>query len=156
MEDTNNSAVTDNNAGIPQLTSESARFLHKAAKWGKFISLLGFIMTSLMIVAGILMSLVLNSEYTNNIVPLNSPFSPNVLSIFYVSMAAIFLIPVSFLHAFSNNAIKAVNLGNTKNMTSSLRNLKNLFVFLGISILVVLVFYTLILLFAGTAAIHNF
>ena len=156
MEDTNNSAVTDNNAGIPQLTSESVIFLHKAAKWGKFISLLGFIMTSLMIVAGILMSIVLNSDYTSNMVPLNSPFSPKILSIFYVSIAAIFLIPVSFLHAFSNNAIKAVNLGNTKNMTTSLRNLKNLFVFLGISILVILVFYTLLLLFAGTAAVHNF
>ena len=156
MEDTNNSAVTDNDAGIPQLTSVSVIYLHKAAKWGKFISLLGFIMTSLMIVAGILMSLVLNSDHTNSMVPLNSPFSPKVLSIFYVSIAAIFLVPVSFLHAFSNNAIKAVNRGNTKNMTTSLRNLENLFVFLGISILVILVFYTLLLLIAGTAAVHNF
>ncbi len=156
MEDTNNSVATDNTVGIPQLTSLSIAYLHKAAKWGKFISLLGFIMTSLMIVAGILMSFVLNSVHLNEMVPLNSPFSAKILSIFYVSVAAIFLVPVSFLHAFSNNAIKAVNQGNTDKMTTSLRNLKNLFVFLGISTLVILTLYVIILLTIGTAAILNF
>ena len=156
MEETNNSAPSDNTTVIPQLTSESIAYLHKAAKWGKFISLLGFIMTSLMIVAGILMSFVLNSVHINEMAPLNSPFSAKILSIFYVSVAAIFLIPVSFLHAFSNNAIKAVNQGNTDKMTTSLRNLKNLFVFLGISTLVILALYVIILLTIGTAAILNF
>ena len=156
MEDNNNSAPTVNTAGIPQLTSQSIAYLHKAAKWGKFISLLGFIMTSLMIIAGILMSFVLNSVNLNEMAPLNSPFSAKALSILYVSVAAIFLIPVSFLHAFSNNAIKAVNQGNTDKMTTSLRNLKNLFVFLGISTLVILALYVIILLTVGTAAILNF
>ena len=108
-----------------------------------------------MIVAGILMSFVLNSVHINEMAPLNSPFSAKVISIFYISVAAIFLVPVSFLHAFSNNALKAVSLGNTNKMTTSLRNLKNLFVFLGISTLVILAFYVIILLTVGTAAILN-
>ncbi len=155
MEDTNNSASTDVPAEIPQLTSESVAYLHKAAKWGKFLALLGFIMTSLMIIAGILMSFVLNSVHFNEMMPLNSPFSPKILSIFYVSIAVIFLFPVSFLHSFSNKAIKAVNTGNTKSMTSSLKNLKNLFVFLGISIVIGLALYTTILMIAGTTVIFN-
>ena len=40
-------------------------------------------------------------------------------------------------------------------MTSSLKNLKNLFVFLGISIVIGLALYTTILMIAGTAVIFN-
>jgi len=156
MEESKKTLITVTPAEIPQLTSESVEYLHKAAKWGKFLALLGFIMTSLMIVAGILMSFVLSKVHSYDLVPLNSPFSVRVLSTFYVSVAAIFMIPVSFLHAFSNKAIKAVNTGNSENMTSSLRNLKNLFIFLGISTILILALYTMILLFAGTAAFINF
>ncbi len=156
MEDTSNTTNTEIPSAIPQLTSESAKYLLIAAKWSKFLALIGFIMTSLMIVAGILMSFVLTKVQYSDLVPMNSPFSARALSVFYISIAAIFLIPVSFLHAFSNKAINAVNTGNSEYLTSSFRNLKSLFVFVGISTLVLLSLYTLILIFAGAAAFMSF
>lgn len=154
MEENQNKISTDTPTEIPQLTSESITYLLKAAKWGKFLAILGFIVSGLMIAGGILMSFILNKvSGTDELVPLNLPFSTVILSFIYIIIAVIFLIPVIFLNTFSNNAIKAVNLSSTEKMTTSLRNLKNLFVFIGISTIVLLALYTLILIIVGSAAI---
>lgn len=154
MEENQNKISTDTPTEIPQLTSESITYLLKAAKWGKFLAILGFIVSGLMIAGGILMSFILNKvSGTDELVPLNLPFSTVILSFIYIIVAVIFLIPVIFLNTFSNNAIKAVNLSSTEKMTTSLRNLKNLFVFIGISTIVLLTLYTLILIIVGSAAI---
>jgi hypothetical protein len=155
MEDLKNSTSTDTASEIPQLTSESVAFLLKAAKWGKFLAILGFIVTGLMVMAGIAMSFVL-SMVSEDVIPLNMPFSPKVLSLIYIIIAAIYVIPVFFLNSFSNNVSKAVSLSNTENMTTSLRSLKNLFVFIGISTILILTFYTIILIVVGTAALIGF
>jgi len=157
MEELKDLSFTNSPVEIPQLTSKSVTYLLKAAKWGKFLAILGFIVSGLLILGGIAMSFVLNKvSGTDELVPIDMPFSPVVLSIIYISIAVIYLIPVIFLNTFSNNAIKAVNLSSTEKMTTSLRNLKNLFVFIGISTVVILVIYTVTLIVVGTAAIFSF
>jgi pilus assembly protein TadC len=155
MEEQNNLASTDTPTGIPQLTSESMNYLLKAAKWGKFLAILGFIVSGLLILGGIAMTFVLNS-LTDELVPLNMPFSPKVLSFFYIIIAGIYLIPVLFLNAFSNKATKAAKLSSPEILSDSLKNLKNLFVFVGISTIILLAFYTIILIVVGTAALFSF
>lgn len=155
MDDTNNSTMISDTVRLPEFTSESAAYLLKAAKWGKFLAILGFIMTSLLIIAAILMSFVLNSV-KDDMIPLNWPFSPKILSFFYIIIAILSLIPVIFLNSFSNNAVKAVRSSDTEKMTTSMKNLKNLFVFLGITTIITLVLYVIVLLVIGTAAIISF
>jgi hypothetical protein len=155
MDEIKNLSSTESPAEIPQLTSESVTYLLKAAKWGKFLAILGFIITGLMVIAGIMMSFVLNMVQ-DEMVPLNMPFSPKLLSVFYIVIAGVYLIPVIFLNSFSNNAIKAVKRSSTENMTTSIRNLKNLFVFIGISTVVILALYIVILITIGTAALFSF
>ena len=157
MEEPKNNTTTNTPIALPQLTAESITYLLKAAKWGKFLAILGFIVSGLLIVGGIAMSFILNKVAgSEEMVPLNLPFSTVFLSIIYIIVAGIYLIPVIFLNTFSNNAIKAVNLSSTEKMTTSLRNLKNLFVFIGISTIVILALYTLTLIVVGTAAIFSF
>ena len=139
---------------MAELTTVSAAYLLKAAKWAKFLAILGFIMTGLLVIAGIIMFFVLNIV-NEEMVPLNMPFSPELLSVIYIVVAGIFMIPVFFLNSFANNAIKAVKSSNTEKMTSALKNLKNLFVFIGISTVVILVLYTIILIVVGTAAVFS-
>lgn len=154
MDDSKNLTSIEAPKEIPQFTAESASFLLKAAKWGKFLAILGFIIAGLMIVSGIMMSFVLNMV-SEEAVPLNMPFSSGVLSIIYIIFAGIYLIPVVFLNSFCNNAIKAVNLSNTQSLTASIRNLKNLFVFIGVSTILILVLYTVVLIVVGTAALFS-
>ena len=155
MEDTIISSLSEKPKSTPQLTPESASYLLKAAKWGKFLAILGFIITGLLILAGIVMGFVLNSVQ-DEMNPAGMAFPPVLFSIFYVIFAAIYIIPVIFLNAFSNSAIKAVNNEDTESMTHSLRNLKNLFVFVGVSTIVLLVIYTLALISIGIAAMFSF
>jgi len=155
MEDLKDLSSTDSPVGLPQLTAESISYLLKAAKWGKFLAILGFIVCGLLIAGGIMMSFVLNIV-SDEMVPLNMPFPPVILSVIYILIAGVYLIPVIFLNSFSNNAIKAANLPSTENMTTSIKNLKNLFVFVGVSTVVILALYTIILIVVGTAAIFSF
>ncbi len=157
MEESKNLSSIGTQIEIPQLTSESISYLLKAAKWGKFLAILGFIVSGLLILGGIAMSFVLNKVAgPDELIPINTPFPPAIFSIIYIVVAIIYLIPVIFLNTFSNNAIKAVNLSSTEKMTTSLRNLKNLFVFIGVSTVVLLTIYTLTLIILGTAAIFTF
>ncbi|MDO9255359.1 MAG: hypothetical protein Q7U54_07605 [Bacteroidales bacterium] len=157
MEEPKNNSTTDTPNELPQLTAESITYLLKAARWGKFLAILGFIVSGLLIAGGIAMSFILSKvSESDELVPLNLPFSTVFLSIIYVIVAGIYLIPVIFLNTFSNNAIKAVNLSSTEKMTTSLRNLKNLFVFIGVSTIVLLALYTVTLIIVGSAAILNF
>lgn len=156
MEESKNLSVSDIPVEIPQLTPESVSYLLKAAKWGKFMAILGFIVSGLLILGGLAMSFVLNRvSGLDELIPVSMPFSPIMLSVFYIILAVIYLIPVIFLNTFSNNAMKAVNLSSTEKMTTSLRNLKNLFVFIGISTVVLLTLYTLTLIVVGTAAVFS-
>ncbi len=155
MENTNHLSSPDVPKEIPQLTDVSVSFILKAAKWGKFLAILGFIVNGLMLIAGIIMGFVLNI-LPDEMIPLNLPFSPGVLSAIYVLIAVIYIIPVIFLNNFCNQAIKAVQLSSTESMSSSLKNLKNLFVFAGISTIVVLTLYTLMLIVLGSAALISF
>jgi len=155
METDKSISPSENQKELPLLTPESAAFLLKTAKWGKFLAILGFIVTFFLFVAGILMSFVIGM-LPDEMIPLNMPFSPRVFSVIYIVIAGIYIVPVIFLNSFCNNAIKAIENSSTANLTVSLRNLKNLFVFVGISTIVILSFYTIILIIAGTAAIVSF
>jgi len=155
MDESQNLSPTFSASELPKLTPESISYLLKAAKWGKFLAILGFIASGLLITGGIVMSFVLNTV-SDEMVPMNMPFPPLLLSIFYIILAGIYLIPVIFLNSFSNNALKAVNLSSTENMTASLKNLRNLFVFVGVSTVVLIALYIIILIVIGAAAIFSF
>lgn len=155
METDTNILPSENQKELPQMTAEATSFLLKTAKWGKFLAILGFIVTGFLFLAGILMSFVLGM-LPDEMMPLDMPFSPTVFSIIYITIAGIYIIPVIFLNNFCNKAIKAIENSSTENLTASIKNLKNLFVFVGISTIVILSFYTIILIIAGTAAIVSF
>jgi hypothetical protein len=155
METDKSITPSENQKELPQFTPEASAFLLKTAKWGKFLAILGFIVTGFMFLAGILMSFVIGM-LPDEMIPLNMPFSPRIFSVIYIVIAGIYVIPVIFLNSFCNNAIKAIENSSTENLTVSLKNLKNLFVFVGISTILILSLYTIILIIAGTAAIVSF
>ena len=153
MENSNEKTVIQPNE-MPQITPESLAFLVKAAKWGKFMAILGFIVTGLLLVSGIVMSFVFNAVL-DEMVPLNMPFPPVVLSVIYILIAGVYIIPVIFLNSFCNNVLKAANFSSTEHLTTSLKNLKNLFVFIGVSTVIILAIYLVALIIVGSAAVMS-
>jgi len=135
----------------PQFTEESLAILLKAAKWAKFLAILGFIMTGLLILAGIVMTLFVGLAQ-NEMMSSSFPVTSGIMAFFYLIFACIYIIPVVFLFNFSSKAIKAIQLHSTFYMTSSIKNLKNLFVFIGILTIILIFLYMVILLVAGITA----
>jgi hypothetical protein len=137
---------------FPELTPESAAYLLKAAKWGKFLAILGFIATAFLVIAGIAMGFIMN-RVSEEMMPQPIQFPPAVLSVFYIIFAGIYIVPVIYLNSFCNQAIRAIHRSDTPTLTMAFKNLKNLFVFLGILTIVVLVLYMLAIVVAGAAAV---
>ena len=124
------------------VTPESISYLGTAAKWSKFLSIIGFIISGFMIVAGLV--LVLFYATVGKDLPFTGPLSvlsPNLLGGIYVMIALFYLWPVIYLNNFSNFATRAVKSGDTQLLTKALRNLKRLFLFIGIMTIIVLVIY---------------
>jgi hypothetical protein len=155
MENSKDVSVTNQPNEMPHITNESASFLLTAAKWGKFLAILGFVFTGLMILAGIFMSFALGM-LPEEMAPLNLPFSARIFSVIYIIIAGIYIVPVISLNSFCNNVIKAVNLSSTEYLTKSIRNLKRLFVFIGVSTIVILSIYILAIVMVGIAALTGF
>ena len=107
-----------------------------------------------MVIAGMAMIFVYKT-LTDEMVPLNLPFPPAIFSLIYLLIAGIYVFPVIFLNRFCNNAIKSLNNSSTENLTISIRNLKNLFVFIGITTIIILVLYTVIIVIAAAATLTS-
>ena len=144
----------ENKKEIPQLTPESVSYLLIAAKWAKFLAILGFVFIGLIITVSVFMSFALDRISQENM-PINMPLPAVILSIIYVIFSAIFLYPVIMLNLFSNNAIKAVKFSDTAMMAKSFESLKNMFVFYGIAAIVMLIFYLFVIVGAGAVAIKS-
>ncbi len=156
MDENTANELNSQSAGSPQLTPEALRFLMSAAKWGKFLAIIGFICLGFLILAGIFMGLIFTIMESKMTSFLGSGMliAPKWLSVFFVLFSVITFLPVYFLNVFSNKVTRSVRNNDTNNLTSAFRNLKNLFAFIGIYTIVMIVIYIIIIiLFASAAAL---
>jgi hypothetical protein len=129
----------------PQLVIDKhiAVYLMETCKWGKFLAIMGFVGVGFMVVIGLLMMTVLSSFMSQEA---NMPFPAGLLGGFYLLIAVGYFFPSLYLLNFSNKTKLGLNSMSQIAMTEAFSNLKSLFKFMGVSIVVVLVIYGLILL----------
>jgi hypothetical protein len=137
-----------------QITPESVTFLTTAAKWAKYLAIIGFVTAGFMVLGGGAFSVfyaTLGRE-PGNTGPM-SLFTPSMLGAMYVVIALIYIWPVIYLNKFSNQTTRAIRTVDTKQLTRAFRNLKRLFQYIGIITIVVLIIYFIViiaLVVAGT------
>lgn len=133
------------------LSSQGRGELRETARWGKFIAIVTFVFIGLMVLGSLLFAVAGSSmlgEY--------SSAAGMMFFLVYLVGAAIALMPALFLYRFSRQARTALATDDQQTLDSSLANLKSLFKFYGIIMLIVLVLYGLIFLstiLGGTAAL---
>ena len=120
------------------LTDQAKRFLSEAGKWGRFISIVGFIAIGLMVVFGIFAGTVFGKLAGNEM-----PFPPALFSVIYIIIAALYFFPVLYLFRFSTKIREALNSNNESVMQDAFENLKSHYKFIGILMIVMLVLYGL-------------
>ena len=141
---------TEQESKTLEITAEVATHLDGAGKWGKFLAILGFVFMGLMVMAGIILSIVFA------FIPKGGfggfPFPTFLIGVFYLVMAAIYILPILYLYRFSTGIKMALMLKNQEQMVKAFRNLKALYRFIGIFTIVVFALYILmivVMLFAG-------
>lgn len=134
-----------------ELTWSSISFLREAAKWAKFLSILGFIGIGFIVIfsffAGAIFSM--NPLYSEANIP------GFLFTIIYLIVAVIAFFPTYFMYKFADDVKNAINLNNTEKLTSGLGSLKSYFKFNGILAIIVLssyVFFFIVMIITLVAA----
>lgn len=142
--------------GIDQ---SSKAHLWEAAKWAKFLAIVGFVMCGLVAIGGIVWG-----SYLATTTPIESEYGGRSLfaglgvfmSVFYVGFAILYFFPCLFLLRFANHMRNALNTDDQVTLNSSFQNLKIMFRYVGILTIIVISLYVLLFLFAIlTAAVSG-
>lgn len=144
-----NTQVLDNDYAAGKelgLTGQSIQFIAETAKWGTFLSIIGFIGIGFMVLMGLVMGTMMSSFGD---IPGMGGMGAGFISMFYIIFAFLYLYPCLQLFKFSKLAKQAIASNDTPQMTTALGHMKSLFKFMGILTIIMLALY--VLLFVGAA-----
>ena len=120
--------------------------LNEAAKWGKFLAIMGFILCGILIIAGIVLATSVNSITSRyeGFYERNTMQGLGAAMIFvYVIIAIIYFFPCLFLLRFSDKMKTALSTNDQLTLTAGFQNLKILFRYVGILTIILLAIYLL-------------
>ena len=124
------------------VTEIAQQNLLASARWGKFLSIVGFIGCGLMIVGGIIFSTILSGSEQFSRLPIGVGF----IGAIYVIMAVLLFFPCLFLFKFSVKMRDAITNVRQDSFEASLENMKLMYKFYGILTIIILGFYALAIL----------
>lgn len=130
-----------------QVTPLSQNFLSEAAKWGKFLSIIGFIFCGLLAILAFFMPAIYSkmaafSQLSSGMVGA----AGIMITIIYLAFALLLFFPCLYLNKFSTKMRVALTSVSQENFEDSFKNLKSLLKFYGILAIVILSFYILVFL----------
>lgn len=138
------------------ITEDIRSYIYQAAKWAKFLSIVGFIVTGLMVMIALSVQSVMQSlseipAYAG-LVALGS----GVIMFFYLLLALLYFYPSYLMYKFSSAAKLAVLYGNQESLSEAMAKMKSIFKFFGVVTVIIISMYVLmVVLFsigAGIAA----
>jgi len=137
------------------ITEDVRSYIYESAKWTKFLSVLGFVFTGLMVMLSLSVGAIMSSM--NNLVGAqNNPYAAlgsGFLTVLLLISAAIYFYPSFILFKFSTAAKQAVLYGDQESLSIAMGKMKSFFKFWGILLIVLLGFYALAILSAIVAGV---
>ena len=131
--------------GIDQ---SSRAHLAEAAKWAKFLAIVGFVMCGLIIVLSFFIGSLFSTSMSRygDSAAFGSGFGI-IMTIVYLSFGVLYFFPCLFLFRFANNMIVALNSNEQITLNRSFQNLKIMFRYVGILTIIVLALYIIAFVF---------
>ena len=131
--------------GIDQ---SSRAHLAEAAKWAKFLAIVGFVMCGLIIVLSFFIGALFSTSMSRygDSAAFGSGFGI-IMTIIYLSFGVLYFFPCLFLFRFANNMIVALNSNEQITLNRSFQNLKIMFRYVGILTIIVLALYIIAFVF---------
>ncbi|MEZ4875451.1 MAG: DUF5362 family protein [Flavobacteriaceae bacterium] len=130
------------------LTSESKEYLFSAGKWAFFLGIVGFIFTAFILMAAIIVGIAFSNLNSNEFG--SSPFggfiSGGFIAGIYIVLGVFYGILSYFLVHFGSKMKKAYQNNNTLTMTEGLKSLKLFFKIWGITTIVLVALYIVMIM----------
>jgi hypothetical protein len=132
-------------------------YLSETARWGKFLSILGFIMCGIMILAGMVLPSMMSKLSAIGMGQGNilGGLGIGMMLFIYVIITIIYFFPCLYLFLFSRDMKLALASDDQFKLTESFRNLKRLFKYIGVLTIVFLSFYALAIIGGIAAGLMN-
>ncbi len=131
--------------------------LGEAAKWARFLAIVGMISLALIIVFGVFGSTMLFSSMNgfDGDATGMATYGSGIFAGYMIVIAVIYFFPLLFTLRFANNVRTALNTNNQQALNTAFQNLKACFRFIGILTIIGLVFAAIGLIFGvmGAAAL---
>lgn len=134
--------------------------LSEAARWAKFLAIIGFVFLALMVVGGLFVSTIMASSmsqfeggYGGGSANIFASMGAG-LAVLYIILAVIMFFPLLFLLRFANRTKAALASNDQQVLNTSFQNLKAYFRYIGIITIIILAFYAIAIVFGvlGAAA----
>ncbi len=136
--------------------------LGEAARWAKFLAIMGFIFCGLIVLMGVFFGSfmgILSSRSGGNPYGdvVSTPGIGAAMAIYYVIVALIYFFPCLFLYRFATKMRNALAANDQETINTSFQNLKATFRYMGIVTIIMLAFVVLAFIVAllGVAAGSN-
>ena len=133
-------------------------YLRIAAKWGKFLAIVGFVMIGLIVLFGVFFGTIMGSAMGGAMgaaMPGGEMMGgalATFMTVLYLLFAVLYFFPVLYLYRFSDKMQVGLRVQSPDVVLESFRNLKSLFKFMGVLTIVILGFYALARVFGVFAA----
>ena len=136
---------TENNQEIKQpiiVDDKTKNYLSETIKWGNFLAIIGYVGIGLLALGGIALTVSFAFFYNSSIIE----YFWIVAGFVYLVMAVVLYFPVTYLYKFCLQMKQGLQQNEQKPVTFAFENLKSLFKFVGIYVIVILCIYALLLL----------
>jgi len=128
----------------------SKNHLSEAARWAKFLAIIGFIGCGLLVIIGIFAGSIfsnLSSQYPGfGDAQTEVRGFGAIAAVIYILIAILYFFPCLFLYNFASKMKAALVADDQNSLNTSFQNLKKTFRYLGILTIIVLSFYVLVFL----------
>jgi hypothetical protein len=136
-----------NQSGLSNIDKD---YLLTAAKWSRFLGIVGCVMSGLVAILAFFITTLMNTMTAMQGVNTNAIGSGvgAFMTIFYLGMAALGFVYALYMYQFGTKTKAAILSNDSELLTEGFKNLKSMFRFSGILTAIVLSFYGLILIFS--------
>ena len=136
------------------LTSEMREHLLEAAKWGKFLAIVGFVGVGIMVLFSLFAGTVFSMMGTMAGTATNAPnpfagINGIFITLMYLSFAVLYFFPILYLYRFAIRTKRAIEHYQPTELREGIRNLKFMFKLVGIFTAAILGLYAMIFVFGG-------
>ena len=139
VENTNPEVIEEDSMTV---TSNAIFYLKETANWAQFLSILGFILIGFMVIGSIFAGTIFSQfdEFAA------LPFPGFLIGAMYLIFAIFYFFPVYYLYKFSSHIKNSIVIKDSIALEAGLKNLKSHYKFLGVTTIVVIALYILLII----------